>query len=128
MTTQIPPAPLQQEVITTRTLEDIIVRTKGLLELIETVCNAAKNDEDVFAPYLVSSLAMMCTFAAQDLALLETGLGTDAADFRQWQLDNMAREAPDRRRRNTGRGSQGPRCYRKGRDENVSRGTLEGGH
>ena len=97
MTTKIPPAPLRQEVITTTTLEDIITRTKGLLELIETVCNAAtkhEDEEDVFAPYVIKSLAMMCYLAAQDLALLETGLGTYAADFRQWQLDNMAREAP----------------------------------
>ncbi len=95
---QIHPAPLLQEVITTRTMEDIITRTKGLLELIETLCNAAtkhNDEEDVFAPYLVKSLAMMCCLAAQDLALLETGLGHDAADFRQWQLDNMARDAPD---------------------------------
>ncbi len=100
MTTKtIHTAPLLLEVINTQTIEDIIVRTKGLLELIETLCNAAtKHDaeeiDDVFAPYLVKSLAMMCCLAAQDLALLETGLGHDAADFRQWQLDNMAREAP----------------------------------
>ena len=78
MTTKtIPPAPLTIEVVNTRAIEDTLTRTKGFLELIETVCNAAtKNDAEeigeVFSPYLVASLAMMCCFAAQDLTLMET--------------------------------------------------------
>ncbi len=98
MTTKRPHfAPLQVNVANSQTVEDVLTRTKGLLKLIETACNAAKDTEDteqVFSADLVASLAMMCYFADQDLTLLETGLGTDAADFRQWQLDNMAREAP----------------------------------
>ena len=100
MTTKtIPPAPLTIEVVNTRAIEDILTRTKGFLELIETVCNAAtKNDAEeigeVFSPCLVASLAMMCCFAAQDLALMETYLGPDAASFHQNQIEELALRTP----------------------------------
>ncbi len=98
MTTKRPHfAPLQVNVANSQTVEDVLTRTKGLLKLIETACNAAKDTEDteqIFSADLVASLAMMCYFADQDLVAMETYLSADAADFHKWQLDNMALEAP----------------------------------
>ena len=48
----------------------------------------------VFSPNLVTSLAMMCYFAAQDLDAMETYLSKDAADFHRWQVQNMGLETP----------------------------------
>ena len=100
MTTKtIPTAPLTIDVASSQTIEDILTRTKGLLELIQTVCNAAakedaENLEEVFAPHLVKSLSMMCCFAAQDLANVETYLSNDGPAFHHNQLEDLARQAP----------------------------------
>ena len=95
------PPPLQIEVAGSRNVRGILIRTKGLLELIEIACNAARGDEpdgegvaDVFGPDLLKSLPQLCRFAACDLDLVELYLGADAASFHQNQLDEMAIETP----------------------------------
>ncbi len=93
-----PPAPLMVEVAGSRTVEDILTRVKGLLELVEIACDSARNDygevTDVFGPDLLKSLPQLCRFAAQDLDLVELYLGDDAASFHQNQLEEMAIESP----------------------------------
>ena len=61
--TSPPPPPLLVQVAGSRSVEEILTRTKGLLELIELACNAARSDEpngegvaDVFGPDLLKSL------------------------------------------------------------------------
>ena len=95
------PAPLTIEVVNTRTIGDLLTRTKGLLELIELACETAADkviDDvgDVLHPDLCKSLAKMCSFAAQDLDLMEIYLSKDAADFHQNQIEELAAQAPGR--------------------------------
>ena len=90
--------PLLVQVAGSRSVEEILTRTKGLLELIELACNAARGDDgevtEVFGPDLLKSLPLLCCMAAQDLDLVELYLGDDAASFHQNQLDEMAIETP----------------------------------
>ena len=90
-------APLLIDVVTSQTIEDILTKTRGLLELIETVCNAAAKEEDKeesFSPDLLKSLPMLCMFAARDLMCVETYLGNDGADFYRNQLEELALQTP----------------------------------
>ena len=90
-------APLMIDVVSSQTIEDILTKTRGLLELIEAVCNAATKEDDkeeVFSPDLLKSLPMLCMFAARDLMSVETYLGGDAADFHRTQVEELALHAP----------------------------------
>ena len=90
--------PLCVQVAGSRTVMDILTRTKGLLELIEVACDSASGDygevTDVFGPDLLKSLPQLCRFAACDLDLVELYLSHDAVDFHKNQLSEMAIDGP----------------------------------
>ena len=92
------PAPLTIEVVNTRSVEDILTRTKGLLELIEVACNSASGDygevTDIFGPQMLKSLSHLCRFTAHDLDLVEIYLSDDAVAFHQNQVEELAAQAP----------------------------------
>ena len=89
-------APLTIDVVSSQTVEDVLTKTRGLLELIEAVCNTAtgEDDEEVFSPDLLKTLPLLCMFAARDLAFLEIYLSKDAADFHKNQIKELALQAP----------------------------------
>ena len=94
-----PTPPMLIEVVGSRTVEDILTRTKGLLKLIEVACESASRDDGeevkaVFGPDLLKSLPQLCRFAACDLDLVEMYLSPDAVDFHKNQLKEMAIETP----------------------------------
>ena len=92
--TQTPPLDIQ--VTESHSVEEIVLRTKSLLEMIAGTCDATGQDdmdhyatEKMFTEQFVTALGSLCWLAARDLANLETSLSNDGPDVHRDQVEDV---------------------------------------